>query len=55
MKPARYRVLTVQEAAKYFNRTEMTIRRWCRGGVLLAANCRVERQKPGCYLIYVPC
>jgi excisionase family DNA binding protein len=46
--------MTVSEAAAYFKRSQMTIRRWCREGILLAVNCRVERQKPGCYVIYVP-
>lgn len=46
--------LTVSEAAKYFGRTEQTIRMWCANGTLIAAKCRVIREKPGCWLIEIP-
>jgi hypothetical protein len=48
------KTLTVQEAAKYFNRTEQCIRLWCRNGTLLAFNYRVIREKPKCWSIVVP-
>jgi len=46
--------LTVAEAARYFNRSQWTIRRWCHDGTLLAFNCKVIRERPGCWLIVVP-
>lgn len=48
------RTLTVNEAAKYFGRSKRTIQHWCREGTLIAFNCRVVREKPGCWLIVIP-
>jgi hypothetical protein len=45
---------TTAQAAEYFNRAERTIRLWCVNGTLLAAKCRVEREKYGCWVIYIP-
>jgi hypothetical protein len=45
---------TTREAAQYFNRVPRTIRLWCVNGTLLAANCRVEREKLGGWVIYIP-
>ena len=46
--------MTVSEAARYFNRCEYTIRRWCKDGTLLAFNCAVIRERPGCWTILIP-
>ncbi len=48
------RKLTIQEAAKHFNRTEQCIRLWCRNGTLLAFNYAVIRERPGCWTIVIP-
>jgi hypothetical protein len=46
--------LSVTEAARYYNRTEVSIRRWCRNGTLLAAGCRVMRDVTGRWIIILP-
>lgn len=46
--------LTVAEAAKHFNRCQVTIRRWCADGTLLAFNYAVIRERPGCWTIIIP-
>ena len=48
------KTLTVSEAAKYFGRTERMIQLWCKNGTLIAFNCRVIREKPGCWTIIIP-
>ncbi len=48
------RKFTVAEAAKYFNRTERCVRLWCKNGTLLAFNCAVIRERPGCWTIVIP-
>lgn len=45
--------LTVAEAAKYFGRSEPTIRQWIQNGTLIAANNTVIREKPGNWTIIV--
>ena len=44
--------MSVAEAAKYFNRSERTIRLWCLDGTLIAFNCSVIRRVNG-YVIVV--
>lgn len=46
--------ITVAEAAKYFQRSQRTIERWCQNGTLLAFNYQVIRERPGCWLIVIP-
>jgi hypothetical protein len=48
------RTLTVAEAAKYFGRTERTIRYWCVMGTLIAAGNRVVRDQSTRWLIILP-
>lgn len=45
--------LTVAEAAKYFHRSQQTIRKWVQDGTLIAANNTVIREKPGNWTIIV--
>jgi len=49
-----HRIVTVAEAAKYFNRTERSIQRWCENGTLLAFNYQVIREKCGRWMIVIP-
>jgi glutathionyl-hydroquinone reductase len=46
--------VSVTEAAKYFKRTDRTIRNWCQDGTLEAFSCRVYRDARGRYWIWVP-
>ena len=48
------RILTVQEAAKYFGRTPQLIRQWCRDGTLIAFNFKVIRHSSSRWLIVAP-
>jgi hypothetical protein len=44
----------VRDAAKFYNRSERTIRLWCKNGTLLLAGCRVVREMTGRWIIYLP-
>ncbi len=46
--------VTVSEAAKFYNRTERTIRRWCSDGLLIKVGCKVRRDYSGRWLLELP-
>lgn len=46
--------VTVSEAAKFYNRSTPTIRRWCSDGLLIRVGCKVRRDYSGRWLIKLP-
>jgi helix-turn-helix protein len=47
-------VVTVSQAAKFYNRSMPTIRRWCSDGLLIRVGCKVRRDYSGRWLIELP-
>jgi len=48
------KILTVEEAARYFGRTQRTIQLWCLNGTLIAFNYKVIRDSSSRWLIVIP-
>ena len=46
--------VTVSEAAKFYNRSDRTIRHWCMDGLLIKVGCKVRRDYSGRWLIELP-
>jgi len=46
--------LSVSEAAKFYNRSEPTIRRWCSDGLLIKVGCVLKKDFTGRWIIVIP-
>ena len=46
--------LSVTEAAKFYNRSTPTIRRWCYDGLLIKVGCVLKKDITGRWIIVLP-